>query len=77
MTKSKRNIVDVGAWVFLGVGVLCFLNATHSTGEAPERFRLILSSSAVSLLGIGLMALGTGALIVLHFGEIKRTLRHH
>ena len=77
MTNSKRNIADVGAWLFLGAGVLCFLSATRSSGEALERFKLIVSSGAVSLLSLGLMALGMVALIVLHFGQIRRTLRHH
>jgi len=76
MTQSKQNIFEAIAWILLAVGVLLFLNATHSTGEALERLSLIFSSSAVSVLGAVLALFGIVALFFLHVGDIKRRFKH-
>ena len=57
MTVVRRTGVQAGAGVCFVAGLMLFLAETRSTGEALERFRLIIAPTELTILGIVLMAL--------------------
>ncbi len=75
-TESRRTIVQAVAGLALAVGLMILLNEAHSSGEALETFKLVFSSNAGTLLGATMVFLAAVALIALHFGDIKRILKH-
>ena len=73
MVHSRRVWLQVAIWVCLTIGLLLYLNETHSAGEAIERFKLILTAS---LVGAALVVAGAIALIVLQLLERRKNLKH-
>jgi hypothetical protein len=45
---------------------MLFLNETRSTGEAPERFKLFISTSTVSIMGATLVLIALVMLAVVY-----------
>jgi ABC-type xylose transport system permease subunit len=76
MSESTRTVLQVTVGVCFLLGLLLFLNETRSTGEAPETFKLIVSTSAASIVGGAVAVLALVAMLVLYFLERKRTLKH-
>ena len=76
MTESRRSGLQIAAWVCLVVGLMLFLIETRSTGEALENFKLIVSASAVSIVGASVAVLAAAALAALYFLGQKRNLKH-
>ena len=76
MSESKRVVLRVAAFAFFVLGLMLFLFETRSTGEAPERFRLIVSSNPLAIVGAAIAALAVAALIALYLWERKRHLEH-
>jgi hypothetical protein len=76
ITESRKTIVRVVAWLALAVGMMLLLNEAHSSGEALETFKLVFSSNAGTLFGATIVFLATAALVAVHFGDIKRILKH-
>ncbi len=76
-TESRRTTVQAAAWLALAVGVMLLLNEAHSSGEALETFKLVFSSNAGTLFGATIVFLAAVVLVALHFGDIKRVLKHH
>ncbi len=76
MSESTRTVLQVAAGVCFVLGLLLFLNETRSTGVAPETFKLIVSTSAASIVGGAVAVLAAAAMVLLYFLERKRTLKH-
>jgi len=76
ITESRKTIVRVVAWLALAVGMMLLLNEAHSSGEALETFKLVFSSNAGTLFGATIVFLAAAALVAVHFGDIKRILKH-
>ena len=74
MSESKRVILRVVAFVCFVLGL--FLFETRSTGEAPETFKLIVSSNPLAIVGAALAALAVAGLVVLYLWERRRHLEH-
>jgi len=74
MSESKRVILRVVAFVCFVLGL--FLFETRSTGEAPETFKLIVSSNPLAIVGAELAALAVAGLVVLYLWERRRHLEH-
>lgn len=72
-TKSWLHVV---AWMSLVVGLLVFLMDTRSTGEAPEAFKLMVSTDFFSIAGAALAVVAACVLVVLHLADFKRILKH-
>ena len=76
MTESRRNGLQIAAWVSFVVGLMLFLVQAGSTGQALENFKLSVSSSALSIVGASVALLAAIALAVLHFLGRKNRLKH-
>ena len=76
MSESKRDGLRVTAFVCLALGVMLFLLEARSTGEAPETFKLLLSSNPLAIVGAALAILAVAALVALSLWEQKRHLKH-
>jgi hypothetical protein len=76
ITESRRTIVQAVAWLAFAVGIMMLLNEVHSSGEALETLKLVLSSNAVTLWGAIMVFLAAAALVAVHVGDIKKTLKH-
>jgi hypothetical protein len=76
ITESRRTIVQAVAWLAFAVGIMMLLNEVHSSGEALETLKLAFSSNAVTLWGAIMVFLAAVALVALHVGDIKKTLKH-
>jgi hypothetical protein len=76
ITESRKTIVRAMAWLALAVGMMLLLNEAHSSGEALETFKLVFPSNAGTLFGATIVFLAAGTLVALHFGDIKRILKH-
>ncbi len=74
MTESSRFNLKMYAAVSFVVGLLLFLKDVHSTGEAPQTFRLSVELSEISGLGIVFMALSLITAVWLHIVERKGKL---
>lgn len=72
-TKSWLHVV---AWLSLVVGLLVFLMDTRSTGEAPEAFKLMVSTDFASIAGAALAVVAATVLVVLHLEDFRRMLNH-
>jgi FtsH-binding integral membrane protein len=57
------------------IGLILFLLETRHTGEALERFNLVVLWSTISIVGIVLGVVALAALVVLYFPELKKTLK--
>jgi len=76
MNELKRHRLEVVSWFALAVGMMLLLNEAHSSGEALETFKLVFSSNAGTLFGATIVFLAGVTLVALHFGDIKRMLKH-
>ncbi|MEK7250759.1 MAG: hypothetical protein AAB209_10100 [Bacteroidota bacterium] len=74
MSESKRVILRVVAFVCFVLGLMLFLFETRSTGEAPQTFKLIVSSNPLAIVGAAIAALAVATLVVLYLWERKRLL---
>ncbi len=54
------------------LGLLLFLSDVHSTGEAPQRFDITISWSAVSVAGALLIVVAAIGAVVLYLSERRR-----
>ena len=66
MQEITRVRVSGAAVVCFIVGLMLFLNETRSTGEAPERFKLFISTSTISVMGAALVLLAFVVLAVVY-----------
>lgn len=66
MRESTKIRVQGVAVVCFIVGLMLFLNETRSTGEAPERFKLFISTSTVSIMGATLVLIALVMLAVVY-----------
>lgn len=76
MSELKRVVLRVAAFAFFVLGLMLFLFETRSTGEAPETFKLIVSSNPLAVVGAALAALAIAGLVILYFWERRRHLEH-
>jgi hypothetical protein len=76
MSESKRTWLQIAAAMCFVFGLMLFLKETRSTGEALEVFKLIVSLSTISIVGIALAVVAAAMLIVLYVGGRKETLKH-
>lgn len=76
MSDSTRTGLQIAVGVCFVLGLMLFLNETRSTGEAPETFKLIVSTSAASIVGGAVAVLAAIAMVVLYFLERKKNLKH-
>lgn len=74
MREPTRIWLQVTAVVCFVVGLMLFLNETRSTGEAPQTFKLIISTSTLSIIGVALVLVGAAAFGVLYLVGRKRAL---
>jgi len=74
--ETRRSDLQITAGACFVVGLVLFLVDARSTGQALENFRLIVSTSAVSIVGASLAALAAVALVVLYFLGRKKSLKH-
>lgn len=74
MKESSRFNLKMYAAVNFVIGLLLFLKDVHSTGEAPQTFRLSVELSEISGLGIVFMFLSLIAGVWLYIVEKKRKL---
>lgn len=74
MKESTKDILGVTYGICFIIGLLLFLSETHSTGEALQRFNLIVFWSIISITGIALIVGALIALVVLYFPELKKIL---
>jgi hypothetical protein len=61
----------ITAFCFI-VGLLLFLTEVHSTGEAPQRFDITISWSAVSVAGALLVVVAAIGAVVLYLSERRK-----
>jgi uncharacterized membrane-anchored protein len=76
VSELKRVVLRVAAFAFFVLGLMLFLFETRSTGEAPETFKLIVSSNPLAVVGAALAALAIAGLVILYFWERRRHLEH-
>jgi ABC-type xylose transport system permease subunit len=76
MSESKRVILRVAAFACFVLGLMLFLFETRSTGEAPQTFKLMVSSNPLAIVGAAVAAIAVTALVVLYLWERKRHLEH-
>lgn len=76
MNESKRAVLRLVAFVCFVLGLILFLIGTRSTGEALERFKLIVSENPLVIVGAAIAAVALAALMVLYLWERKRRLEH-
>ncbi len=76
MSESKRVVLRVVAFLCFILGLMLFLFETRSTGEAPQTFKLIVSSNPLAIIGAAIVALAVAVLVTLYFWERKRHLEH-
>jgi hypothetical protein len=76
MSESKRVVLRITAFVCFVLGLMLFLFETRSTGEAPQTFKLIVSSNPLAFVGAAIAALAAAALVALYLWERKRHLEH-
>ncbi len=76
MSESKRVVLRVAAFVLFILGLMLFLFETRSTGEALERFKLIVSGNPLAIVGAAIAMLAMATLVVLYLWERKRHLEH-
>ena len=57
------------------IGLMLFLLETRHTGEALERFNLIVLWNTISIVGTVLGVAALVALVVLYFPELKKNLK--
>lgn len=72
MTEPSRFNLKMYAAVGFVIGLLLFLNDVHSSGEAPQTFRLSVELTKISELGIVLMLLSLITVAWLYILERKR-----
>lgn len=76
MKESTKTGFGVTFFMCFVIGLILFLLETRHTGEALERFNLIVLWSTISIVGIILGVAALAALVVLYFPELKKTLKH-
>ena len=76
MSESKRVILRVAAFGCFDLGLMLFLLHTRSTGEAPQTFKLIVSSNPLAIVGAAIAALSLAVLVTSYLWERKRHLEH-
>jgi len=64
------------AFVCFVLGLMLFLFETRSTGEALERFKLIVSGDPLAIVGAAIATVAFATLTVLFLWERKRHLEH-
>ncbi|MEK9137411.1 MAG: hypothetical protein AAB393_09845 [Bacteroidota bacterium] len=69
--SSEEKHGEVASWLSLALGMMLFLNETRSTGEALERFRLIVHLNALSVIGGATALAGVAVLLVLFLASWK------
>lgn len=73
MNTVRHQAAEAALWATLALGIFFFLREMHSTGEAPETFRLIFSAGPGSIAGaLGVLVAGT-ALVTLHLIARRKT----
>ena len=76
MRDSKRVVLRVAAFACFILGLMLFLFETRSTGEAPQTFKLIVSSNPLAFIGAAIAVLAVAALVSLYLWERKRHIEH-
>jgi hypothetical protein len=76
MSESKRIALRVALFACFLLGLFLFLFETQSTGEAPERFTLVVSPTPLAIGGVALMVLILAAWASLYVWERKKHLKH-
>lgn len=76
MNESKRVIVRVAGFVCFVLGFILFLFETRSSGEAPQTFRLAVTSNPLAIVSAAIAGLALMVLVVLFFWERKKYLEH-
>lgn len=76
MSESKRIVMRVVAFVCFILGLFLFLFETQSTGEAPERFRLMVSLNPLTICGAAMMVLALAGWVSIYLWERKRHMEH-
>ncbi len=76
MNESKRVALRVALFACFILGLFLFLSETQSTGEAPERFTLLVSSNPLAVGGAAVMVLALASWATLCLWERKRHLKH-
>jgi hypothetical protein len=76
MNESKRVALRVALFACFILGLFLFLFETQSTGEAPERFTLVVSSDPLAIGGAVVMVLALASWASLYLWERKRHLSH-
>ncbi|MBI3587448.1 MAG: hypothetical protein HY088_09995 [Ignavibacteriales bacterium] len=74
MTEPSRFNLKMCAAVSFVIGLLLFLKDVHSSGEAPQTFRLSVELTKISELGIVLMLLSLITVAWLYIVEKKGKL---
>lgn len=75
MKESTKNALGGTFVMCFVIGLLLFLTETRHTGEALERFNLIILWNTISIVGIVLGAVGLAALVILYFSNLKKALK--
>lgn len=76
MDESKRVALRVAMFASFILGLFLFLSETQSTGEAPERFTLVVSPNPLAIGGVAIMILALATWASLCLWERKRHLKH-
>lgn len=76
MNESKRIALRVGLFACFILGLFLFLFETQSTGEAPERFTLVVSPNPFAIGGMAIMIVALATWASLYLWERKRHLKH-
>jgi hypothetical protein len=70
-SRTSRNL-----YCCFVAGLGLFLSQTRSTGEALERFKLIVLAYLLAIVGATIAVLAVAALVVLYLWERKRHFEH-
>lgn len=79
MRETTRTWVQGVAVVCFVVGMMVFLNETRSTGEALQTFKLIISTSTLSIIGAALALVAAvmfGVLFLLERKQRQKSQQH-
>ena len=76
MNEAKRVALRVVLFACFILGLFLFLFETQSTGEAPERFTLVVLLNPLAIGGAAIMVLALASWGSLYLWERKRHLKH-
>jgi hypothetical protein len=76
MSESRNTVLRVAASICFVIGLIVFLSATRSAGEAPETFRLSVLAGSEPIIGAAIALLAATVLVVLLIWERRRIPKH-